>query len=68
MAEERKTHVLGTAGQSAETALDTVNAELRRKRDRPKALRRRIEAGIEVESQKRRSHEAPVSSAFKTDG
>ena len=65
MKEERKTHDPGTAGQSAETALDTVNAELRRKRDMPKALRRRIEAGIEEKSRKRRSNEVPVSSTFK---
>jgi hypothetical protein len=70
MAEKRKQTPVtgGTTGQSAENALDSVNAELKSERDEPRSLRRQMEATIESKAKKRRRNEAPVSSSFKPHG
>ena len=49
-------------------ALDALNAELRTKRNTPVSHRRLMEATIEAKARKRRSHEAPTSSAWKPQG
>lgn len=68
MAEERKQSRTGQGEQSVETELDSLNAEIQARRNPSRARRRRIESGIEERAKKRRSQEAPVSSAYKSSG
>ncbi len=45
--------------------LDALNAELKRRRNTPERVRRRVEATIEAKARKRRGREVPASAAWK---
>jgi hypothetical protein len=51
-------------GDAAE-ALDTLNADLRRKPNATDVIRRTLEADLQKKSKRRRTNQAPASSAWK---
>jgi hypothetical protein len=46
-------------------ALDTLNADLRRKPNASEVIRRSVEADLQKKSKRRRTNQAPASSAWK---
>jgi hypothetical protein len=62
MAQKRK---LATKETNPAEALDTLNAQLRRKSNASEVIRRSVEADLERKSKRRRTNQAPGSSAWK---
>ena len=62
MAKKRAPELANSPKGNASETLDSLNAQLRRKSN---AIRRSMEAGLEEDARKRRTSEAPASSAWK---
>ena len=65
MEEKQEPTLPETKRQSPEIALDSLNAELRRKGNKRISPRRLMEASIEANSRKKRAQEGPSSSVLK---
>ncbi len=65
MSKERKGRARATNGTTEQEQLDALNARRRSKGNAPEVIRRTIEAQVESKARKRRTQEAPASSAWK---